>query len=267
MRFLIAAYAAIAMLCATAEAKNFQYFIDGKTVVSMAPVSDRGERKVSVEEAIQNVQEQARGRNKSREAYVPTEQPETFYRPNDDDEDQEQRARPRINSSSAQRDIYCLTEAIYFESLHEPEQGKIAVANVIMNRASWNDRKPPNAAHRREFSGGICDVVNFKVRKEYHKRVGRGKHKKWVWKTHTTCAFSYRCERAFKRKLSTAVYRPVWGEIKALASDAYLRYNSDENTDPSHGATFYHANYVRPCWRREYQKTTQIGAHIFYRIR
>ncbi len=31
------------------------------------------------------------------------------------------------------------------------------------------------------------------------------------------------------------------------------------------GATYFHTPAVRPAWARRFQKTVQIGRHIFYR--
>jgi spore germination cell wall hydrolase CwlJ-like protein len=214
----------------------------GKLTV-MEPISDRDERQISIDEVKENVN---RGKydnlidEKSfQEDYEPTKFQERNF------------------SADQERDIYCLTEAIYFESLGEPEQGKIAVANVIMNRANWEPTNDRNK-HHYEFSKSICDVVNFKAPKTW-KRKGKVK-------SVMVCAFSYRCERGFHRKLARVKHNDKWNEIKTLATDAYLSYNSNENTDPSEGAQFYHANYVKPKWRKVYKKTRQIGAHIFYRI-
>lgn len=228
----------------------------GPSITTMDPISERGEAKISAEEVKEKIESQ--------------------YSDGDDAfvmriEEHEEARREDIDASNldedAERDIYCLTEAILFESLHEPEKGQIAVANVIMNRASWNEtQRAPRERHRIEFSGSICDVVAFKISKKYTKRVGSRRHAKMVHGTRTTCAFSYRCERGFHSKLQRYQKREEWNEIKTLATEAYLRYNSGENEDPSGGATFYHANYVKPWWRKVYAKTTQIGAHIFYRI-
>ena len=35
--------------------------------------------------------------------------------------------------------------------------------------------------------------------------------------------------------------------------------------DPTHGATYFHARYVRPDWSRRFSMTAQIGTHLFYR--
>lgn len=37
--------------------------------------------------------------------------------------------------------------------------------------------------------------------------------------------------------------------------------------DLTHGATYYHADYVRPSWRKKFQKTIKIGKHIFYKTK
>lgn len=147
------------------------------------------------------------------------------------------------------KDIYCLTEAILFEALHEPEEGQIAVANVILNRANWNETRP-EYRNRIDFKSDVCGVVNFKITKN-----GR-----------TTCAFSYRCEHSFRKRLNRYMDSESWNEIKTLAIRTYMSYYSGNNVDPSEGATHYHADYVSPQWRKTYQKTTKIGAHIFYKI-
>jgi hypothetical protein len=173
--------------------------------------------------------------------------------------------------AQAWKDIECLTEAIYFESVGEPVLGQVAVANVIMNRANWNvNEREPHERHRIEFSGDICDVVAFKIsrtaKKAIHTENKKKKKKKWIEKTYTTCAFSYRCERGFHAKLQAVKKKERWNEIKKLAKETYIRYNSGENVDPSQGATHYHASWMKkyPWWSRHYKKTKQIGLHIFY---
>lgn len=229
----------------------------GPSLTVMEPISGRDERQVSIDEVKENIRS-------SQDSDARFERAEAY----------EDRRRvdleERSLSRDAERDIYCLTEAIYFESLGEPEQGKIAVANVIMNRANWTPDDAHRNKHHYEFSKSICDVVNFKLAKTYSKKIALGKKKKrsykYVHRTYTTCAFSYRCERGFHSKLERVKKKPVWNEIKTLATDTYLSYNSGANEDPTSGATFYHATYVSPKWRKDYKKTTKIGLHIFYRI-
>ena len=37
-----------------------------------------------------------------------------------------------------------------------------------------------------------------------------------------------------------------------------------EVEDVTNGATFFHANSVKPYWRHAFERTTEIGNHIFY---
>ena len=47
---------------------------------------------------------------------------------------------------------------------------------------------------------------------------------------------------------------------------AWLVYNTqDEQFDPTDGATMFHANYVKPKWRKEYDQTSRIDNHVFYK--
>lgn len=213
----------------------------------MEPISDRDERQITIDEVKENVTQRYSDRFVDEQSY------EASYEPT--------KAEERQLSEQEKRDIYCLTEAIYFESLGEPVEGKIAVANVIMNRANWTPDDSHRNKHHYEFSKSICDVVNFKAPKTW-KRKGKVR-------SVMVCAFSYRCERAFWNKLERVKKKPVWNEIKTLATEAYLSYNSGQNTDPSGGATFYHATWMKryPKWAKHYKKTTTIGLHRFYKIR
>lgn len=48
-----------------------------------------------------------------------------------------------------QREIHCLTEAIYHEARGEPDSGQAGVAQVVLNRTQFGD----------EFGSTICKVV------------------------------------------------------------------------------------------------------------
>lgn len=227
------------------------------SVITMAPIAGRDEVSPDPETVRENVR-LFREQNKNTTTTTRRSNPNKIQDNSNFYNNNISKSERRYFSSNQEEDIYCLTEAIYFESLHEPQSGQMAVANVIMNRATWNGTNPMEI-HRREFRGSICDVVAFKAARKWKKR----KRTKSIM----VCAFSYRCERGFRNKLQHAQRRPVWEDIKTLATNAYMSYNSDENADPSKGATFYHADYVSPKWRHDYQKTVKIGRHIFYRIR
>lgn len=138
----------------------------------------------------------------------------------------------------AKRQVLCLANNIYFEARSEPVKGQIAVAFVTLNRV-----------HSDLFPDNICDVVKQKVK--------------------GTCQFSWYCETRPKRQYTQHVLTGsgslLYNETVELATFIYA--NHDKLNDPSHGSLFYHADYVRPGWRKRMDKVAVIGAHIFYRLR
>lgn len=122
----------------------------------------------------------------------------------------------------------CLREAIYHEARGESLAGQYAVAEVILNRV--------DAAN---FPGSVCAVVNQGAQS------GAG------------CQFSYTCNGR-SRAMRERGARELAGRIAQVMLSGAPR----ELTD---GATHFHARHVRPHWARVYERTTQIGAHLFYR--
>jgi spore germination cell wall hydrolase CwlJ-like protein len=51
-----------------------------------------------------------------------------------------------------------------------------------------------------------------------------------------------------------------WETSKTIARDVML----GNNIDPTHGAVFYHANYVNPTWVTYVTLSRVIGSHLFY---
>jgi spore germination cell wall hydrolase CwlJ-like protein len=134
-------------------------------------------------------------------------------------------------TQTAKKQVDCLAENIYFESGHEPEDGKIAVALVTLNRVQ--DPRYPN---------NICSVVKERVR--------------------SICQFSWYCESG-KYVRNARAYE----ESKRVALHVYANY--EKMKDITHGALFYHADYVsvRKIGVRGLEKTATIGRHIFYKER
>lgn len=137
-------------------------------------------------------------------------------------------------SLEAKQEVRCLAENIYFESAHEPKEGKIAVAFVTINRVRSG-----------LFENNICGVVKQK--------------------TNGTCQFSWWCEERPKSISTTNGLtngdNKIYNEILRLATYVYANHELME--DPSKGALFYHADYVKPGWKNMEHLTT-IGRHIFY---
>ncbi|MEN9388930.1 MAG: hypothetical protein RLY61_14 [Candidatus Parcubacteria bacterium] len=129
-------------------------------------------------------------------------------------------------SEPAQKQVKCLAENIYFESAHEPDQGKMAVAFVTLNRTRHKD-----------FPSTVCEVV--------------------TQKTKSTCQFSWFCIVKDKIPRNDEIY----SKILDMASFVYVNYEKID--DPTLGALYYHADYVNPRWKN-LNHTTTIGRHIFY---
>ena len=124
---------------------------------------------------------------------------------------------------------HCLAQAIYFEARSEPEAGQAAVAQVVLNRMV-SGLYPPT----------ICGVV-------FENRSRR-----------RACQFSFTCDgRALQVRDAEAWSQASRVADQALAGKAWLADMA--------GATYYHADYVRPRWARALKKLDVIGKHIFYR--
>ena len=139
-----------------------------------------------------------------------------------------------LMSADAKTQVECLAENIYFEAAHEPEKGKVAVAFVTINRVKSGF-----------FENDICGVVKQK--------------------TGNVCQFSWWCEERPKAiatsKVLTNGQNQVYNDVRNVALHVYANYEKLE--DPSKGALFYHADYVKPGWRNMEYLTT-IGRHLFY---
>jgi spore germination cell wall hydrolase CwlJ-like protein len=134
-------------------------------------------------------------------------------------------------TTAAERDqqLECLALNVYREAGHEPFEGKVAVAQVTLNRAESGS-----------FPNEICQVV-------YQKNV--------VYQR-VVCQFSWYCDSVHRsRPINPAAYQESMIAAKRVLLENY-RLPSLET------ALYYHADYVNPNWRL--QKLTKIGRHIFY---
>ena len=76
----------------------------------------------------------------------------------------------------------------------------------------------------------------------------------------TGCQFSFTCDG----RADIPRDKEKWRQSNELAK----RVTDGESwlKDIGH-ATHYHANYVKPRWRREMNRIKQVGRHIFYRVK
>jgi len=133
--------------------------------------------------------------------------------------------------SQEQSEILCLAQNIYFESVGEPLNGKMAVGMVTMNRVS-SDRYPDS----------VCGVVKQKVKKY--------------------CQFSWYCDETKRIKKNQISQSKHFDEILDMSLYIYLRYTSIK--DVSQGATHFHATRINPGWH-DLKRTVSIGQHVFYK--
>lgn len=121
--------------------------------------------------------------------------------------------------------VECLATNIYFEARGESKLGQKAVAWVTLNRVA-NSAYPDN----------ICDVV--------------WDNKQFSW-THDG-----------KSDVPKDII--AWVDAQQIAMQVLTdHYNNRE--DPTEGSIMFHNASVKPYWRNDYQVTSRIDNHIFYK--
>jgi spore germination cell wall hydrolase CwlJ-like protein len=135
-----------------------------------------------------------------------------------------------ITAEVRDKQLDCLAKNIYHEAKGEPFEGKVAVAQVTLNRAASG-----------QFPSDICKVV-------YQKNVVYEK---------VLCQFSWYCDQATMAKpKNTAAYK----ESQIVARQVLL----EEFRLPSlNKALYFHATHINPGWKKE--KVATIGNHVFYK--
>ena len=128
-----------------------------------------------------------------------------------------------------QRQLACLTQNVYYEAGSEPAEGKIAVAQVVMNRVESG-----------QFANTPCQVI-FQKNVMYEKVI---------------CQFSWACDRSITTK---PVRQDLWRESQEAAKMVLFEGFRLPNLK---GALYFHADYINPNWNRK--QKAQIGRHIFY---
>jgi hypothetical protein len=122
----------------------------------------------------------------------------------------------------------CLAQAIYYEARNQPVLGRLAVADVVLNRVA--DPRFPDT---------ICRVVFQGQARSY------------------ACQFSFACDGSLNRARELG----AWQKAQALADIIYRGFRPPL----TRFATFYHADYVSPYWASAFNETAVIGDHVFYR--
>ena len=136
----------------------------------------------------------------------------------------------QVTADMRQKQLDCLARNIYHEAGYEPFEGKVAVAQVTINRAESG-----------AFPSDICQVV-------YQKNIVYEK---------VLCQFSWYCDQAsLKKPMNGAVYYESMEVAKKVLLEGF-------RIDSVKKALYYHADYINPKWGKE--KVAKIGRHIFYK--
>jgi hypothetical protein len=134
-----------------------------------------------------------------------------------------------VTTKIRDQQLGCLAKNIYHEAANEPFEGKVAVAQVTLNRAASG-----------QFPDDVCKVI-YQKNKLYEKVI---------------CQFSWYCDRTVKfRPVNQAAYDESMAVAKKVLLEGF-RLPSLKN------ALYYHAAYIDPRWNRK--RITKIGQHIFY---
>jgi len=135
-----------------------------------------------------------------------------------------------VSIKTRERQLDCMAMNIYREAGYEPFEGKVAVAQVTMNRVKDG-----------RFGDDVCGVI----------------YKKNVVMEKVVCQFSWACDSGAKTTpINNAAYNESYEVAKKVLLEGF-------KLDILKNALYYHANYVNPQWPLD--KIGQIGNHIFYK--
>jgi spore germination cell wall hydrolase CwlJ-like protein len=136
----------------------------------------------------------------------------------------------QITTAMRERQLTCLATNIYYEAGNQPFEGKVAVAQVTINRTESG-----------LYPADICKTI-------YQKNIVYEK---------VLCQFSWVCDRAV---MARAINNATFKESEEVAKKVLLEgFRLPSLKD----AMYFHGDYINPGWKRE--KITKIGNHIFYK--
>lgn len=159
------------------------------------------------------------------------------------------------------KELQCLARNIFFEAANEPEEGKVAVGLVTLNRAGDS-----------RFGRTICGVVDQKMTRSFSRDVVVEKRSLWrttrevhtVRNQVTTCQFSWVCSRVKGPKSSDE----RWSESQRIARELLEDRGSFWDWRVKYAeALYFHAVSVRPVWAKAKEHVGRVGGHHFYQER
>ena len=141
-------------------------------------------------------------------------------------------------------DAKCLAKNIYFEAGVESTAGKLAVANVTINRAIHVN-----------YPNTICGVVREGI--HYYNA-----KKDEYFPVRNRCQFSWYCDGLGDNPREGR----TWESAQELAKKVLVNFHDKALIDITDGAMYYHANWMEtyPSWSKKKKIMTSIDRHIFY---
>jgi spore germination cell wall hydrolase CwlJ-like protein len=159
------------------------------------------------------------------------------------------------------KELSCLARNIFYEAANEPEEGKVAVGLVTLNRAQDG-----------RFRNTVCGVVDQKLSRDIPRTQVVEKKTMWrtekveqtIWSKISVCQFSWRCMFVKTPKSDDERWLESQRIAKELLADntSFWEYR-DKYTD----ALYFHATAIKPSWARQKEKVEKIGGHVFYKER
>jgi spore germination cell wall hydrolase CwlJ-like protein len=136
----------------------------------------------------------------------------------------------QITTEVRERQLACLAKNIYYEAGNQPFEGKVAVAQVTINRTESG-----------QYPSDICKTI-------YQKNVVYEK---------VLCQFSWVCDRdTTVRPINKANFRESEEVAKKVLLEGFRLPSLKD-------AMYFHGDYINPGWKRE--RIAKIGNHIFYK--
>jgi len=135
-----------------------------------------------------------------------------------------------ITSQVRERQLSCLAKNIYREAGSEPFEGKVAVAQVVMNRVASG-----------RFPDDICQTI----------------YQKNVFYEKVVCQFSWVCEsNTGLRPVNSAAYDQSMDVAKKVLLEGFRLPDLKE-------AMYFHTDDLQVQWKQT--QVAHIGRHIFYK--
>ena len=136
----------------------------------------------------------------------------------------------QITTEVRERQLACLAKNIYYEAGNQPFEGKVAVAQVTINRTESG-----------QYPSDICKTI-------YQKNIVYEK---------VLCQFSWVCDRdTTVRAINKANFKEAEEVAKKVLLEGFRLPSLKD-------AMYFHGDYINPGWKRE--RITKIGNHIFYK--